>query len=114
MDKDDLEYLQAYSDGVNDFVDGITMFGKEKTALAFPPEFWVAGITKFEPWTPADSLAILKLMNFHLSWSWKLDLMREYIDELHPELKDLVEELAPFTSEFSVNLVTLLNNEEAK
>ncbi len=33
---------------------------------------------------------------------------------LNPELKAMVEELVPFTSEFSHNLVTIMNEDDAK
>src|SRR5271157_5379011 len=50
--------LQAYSDGVNAFLD------THKDAL--PPEFLLAGVTP-EPWKPADSLVWGKLIGLELS-----------------------------------------------
>jgi len=38
--------------------------------------------------------------------------MREFVSELSPELKEMMEELVPFTSEYTHNLVTLMNEED--
>jgi acyl-homoserine lactone acylase PvdQ len=70
MDNDDKEILQSYCDGINDFVDGIGLTKVNSTAKLLPPEFYAVGLDKFEPWTPINTLALLKLLNFHLSWNW--------------------------------------------
>ena len=59
--------MQAYSDGVNDFLEGVGYFHDEITAFYLPPEFIALGIKKVEPWHPIDSLALLRLVNFHLT-----------------------------------------------
>lgn len=59
--------LQAYADGVNDFIAGIGYFHDEITAFYKPPEFYALGIDEVEPWHPVDSLSLLKLTNFHLT-----------------------------------------------
>lgn len=40
--------------------------------------------------------------------------MREFVMNLNDELKSMVEELVPFTSEFSHKLVTIMNEDDAK
>ena len=66
--------MQAFSDGVNDYVQGISLspFDKNKTARVMPPEFLLLGVTKdsFEPWTPIDCLLTVRLMTFGLTWNW--------------------------------------------
>jgi len=62
--------LQAYADGVNDYISGIKWFSADQTAVTLPPEFHLLGIKKIDPWTPVDSLALMRLVNFHLSYNW--------------------------------------------
>lgn len=70
LEQESIEALQAYSDGVNDFVQGVSLSAaeQEQTARLLPPEFLVFGITQesFEPWTPVDCLMISRLIQFHL------------------------------------------------
>lgn len=57
----------------------------------------------------------MRLINFHLSYNWSVDLLRDIFGGLeNGELKDLVEEIAPFTSEFSHNLTTVLDADDMK
>jgi acyl-homoserine lactone acylase PvdQ len=58
--------LWAYSNGVNDFLTGVG----GQTAYLLPPEFLVLGHTSVDPWHPVDSLTLLRLINFHLSYNW--------------------------------------------
>jgi acyl-homoserine lactone acylase PvdQ len=53
--------------------------GDNPTARLLPPEFLTFGISKetWRPWSPVDSLAVFRLLSFHLSWNWMNDLMRE-------------------------------------
>lgn len=74
------DLLQAYADGVNDFLEGVGYFHDEITSFYLPLEFKMFGIKKIEPWTLVDSLMLLNLMNFHYSYSWSQDLLREAID----------------------------------
>ena len=46
MTKDEQDMLQAYSDGINDFVQGVDFFSPTATAKLLPLEFYVFGITK--------------------------------------------------------------------
>jgi penicillin amidase len=50
--------LGAYADGVNDYV----------ARNPLPPEYAALEITTFRPWAPADSLSIIKLISFGLSF----------------------------------------------
>jgi penicillin amidase len=67
--------LQAYSDGVNAFLDS------HRNAL--PPEFLILG-DKPEPWTPADSLVWGKLMSLQLSSNYTLESLRARLAQKLP------------------------------
>jgi len=113
---EDKEVYQAYADGINDYVAGIDLMGDDPTGRLLPPEFLTFGITKetWRPWSPVDSICVLKLMNFHLSWNWMNDLTRESIKRLHPELADMAEEISPFHKGFLAKLTTVLDEEDLK
>ena len=51
--------LEAYADGVNAYV---------ATAGSLPPEYRALEISKFEPWTALDSMAVAKSLTFGLSF----------------------------------------------
>ena len=72
MPDSEKDVLKAYADGVNDFVAGIDLYSKDSTAKVFPPEFIAFGIDhqNYTPWTPIDSMAIIKLNSFQVSLSW--------------------------------------------
>ena len=53
-------------------------------------------------------------MNFHLSWNWGQELIRDHLSSLNEDLKAMIEEVVPFTSEFSYNLVTILDKLDTK
>src|SRR5438445_4102596 len=55
--------LQAYADGVNAFV----------AENPLPPEYAVLELSKFEPWTPTDSLVVLKLISFAFTFDLDID-----------------------------------------
>jgi penicillin amidase len=61
--------LEAYARGVNAFINSLD-------AKSLPPEFQILQY-KPRPWTPADSLVVVKLFAEALSNTWRLDLMRE-------------------------------------
>jgi penicillin amidase len=50
--------LQAYADGVNAYAQSHPL----------PPEYGALGLTQFAPWAPVDSLAVVKLISFGLSF----------------------------------------------
>ena len=67
LDQEAVEIFQAFSDGVNDYVEGVALFSNDqKTARLLPPEFLAFGITveNYEPWTPIDSLLMFRLVSF--------------------------------------------------
>lgn len=84
--------LQAYADGVNDFVASVHVGGYvhllndffvenfgigDGSANLLPPEFYLLGV-QLEPWTPVDSLASINLIGFSLTWDWARDMLREF------------------------------------
>ena len=80
--------LDAYAKGVNAYIASLT----DKT---LPPEFLILQY-KPRPWTPADSLAVGKLMAEYLSTSWQLDVMRAAMDSLPKDKRDaLLPEVSP-------------------
>jgi penicillin G amidase len=116
MPAEDKAFYQAYADGINDFVVGINLLSQSPTARLLPPEFLAFGITKdnWRPWHPVDSICVLKLMNFHLSWNWMNDLTRESIKKIHPELNEMVEEIAPFHAGNLHKMTTVLDDADLK
>ena len=66
--------MEAYSKGVNDFIENIRLIGWDShtSAHLLPPEFYIFGMTGdiLEPFTTVDFLAHGRLMSFHLSWNW--------------------------------------------
>ena len=58
MSRDVRDALSAYADGVNDYV----------ARNPLPPEYTALEITTFRPWTPVDSLTILRVISFGLSF----------------------------------------------
>lgn len=115
LEEDHRQILAAYADGVNDYLNGIGWGNEDSTAYTLPPEFHVLGITNIEPWTPIDSLSLMRLINFHLSYNWSQDLLRDIYGSLEGgELKDLVEELVPFNLDNSYNLKSVLDDADMK
>ena len=45
LDDEAREVLQAYTDGINDFIQGISLFGTDSSAALLPPEFYIFGMT---------------------------------------------------------------------
>jgi penicillin G amidase len=76
---DDLRtYLQAYTDGVNDYV----------ADHALPPEYSALHLTTFTPWTPVDSVAVGKALAFELSFDNDVPAtlqLNAYVTALGPE-----------------------------
>jgi penicillin amidase len=67
--------LQAYADGVNAFL--------ETHENALPPEFLILG-DKPEPWKPADSLVLGKLLSLQLSGNYALEALRAKLQQKLP------------------------------
>ena len=66
--------LEAYTRGINAHIASIP-------DKSLPPEFQLLQY-KPRPWTPADSLVVVKLFFESLSNSWRLDVMREALADL--------------------------------
>src|SRR5205807_1657460 len=80
--------LSAYAKGVNAFIDS-------RTPKTLPPEFQLLQYQP-QPWTPADSLAVGKLLAEYLSTTWQLDVMRASLANLPKEKRDaLLPEISP-------------------
>ncbi|HKP48060.1 MAG TPA: penicillin acylase family protein, partial [Pyrinomonadaceae bacterium] len=80
--------LQAYADGVNAFIASLD-------AKSLPPEFQILQY-KPAPWTPVDSLLVIKVFAEALSSTWRLDLMRDGLASLSPEKRAmLMPEISP-------------------
>jgi len=80
--------MTAYANGVNAFIDSLT---DQTTPIEFR-------ILQYKPrhWTPADSLAVGKLLSEYLSKSWELDVMRGAMMSLPKEKRDaLLTETSP-------------------
>jgi penicillin amidase len=54
-----LLFLNGYANGINAWV----------ASHALPPEYQALELTKFAPWTPTDSLSVVKLIAFGLSFN---------------------------------------------
>lgn len=94
------EEYQAFADGVNDYVRGVSLTESEsQTGRVLPLEFIAFGITheNYVPWEPTDSLACVKLMNFGVTWDWSPSLHREALRQTHPDLEAFMEDIYPFT-----------------
>jgi penicillin amidase len=80
--------LDAYAAGVNAYINSLG-------PKALPPEFQILQY-KPRPWTPSDSLIMIKLFFEALSSTWRLDVMREALGALPPEkLAVLLPETSP-------------------
>lgn len=108
-------WMQAYADGVNDFVKSIKLAG-DGSAHLLPPEFYLFGLDKkeWEPWTPIDSMAIMKMMELSLTWDWTQDYTREVQKMENPELAELVDLIMPYTQANMGPMVTILDDDDVK
>ncbi|MEK6278828.1 MAG: penicillin acylase family protein [Acidobacteriota bacterium] len=80
--------LEAYARGVNAYIASLD-------ATSLPPEFRILQY-KPKPWTPADSLLVVKLFYEALSSTWRLDIMREALANLPAEKRaGLMPEFSP-------------------
>ncbi len=106
--KDTLEYLESYSAGVNARLKEVKNTGHGAV------EFSIFG-TDIDPWTPADSLSVLKSMAFQISIAslhnesargrLSLALEPHQVRDLFPEYPDKgIEALSAFTSSDNAGL----------
>lgn len=83
LDETTRAYLQAYANGINAFL-AQARLPLEFALLRYRPQ----------PWTPADSLAWIKMMAWSLSVNWEAELLRARLQErLGPELAAELEPL---------------------
>ncbi|HEY3580979.1 MAG TPA: penicillin acylase family protein, partial [Pyrinomonadaceae bacterium] len=83
-----LAIFEAYARGVNAYAASLD-------PKSMPPEFQILSYS-FRPWTPADSLIIIKIFAESLSDTWRLDLMRQAMASLPAEKRDgLLVETSP-------------------
>ena len=86
--------LEAYARGVNAYASSLDL-------KSMPPEFQIL-VYPFRPWTPADSLVVVKIFAEALSDTWRLDVMRQAMSVLPPEKRA---ELLPEISAIDVLVV---------
>lgn len=92
--------LEAYARGVNAYIGSLD-------AKSLPPEFRILQYQP-KPWTPADSLLVVKLFYEALSSTWRLDVMREALADLPAEKR------AGLTPEFSPIDVVVVGKDTKK
>lgn len=92
--------LDAYARGVNAYITTLNTSN-------LPPEFKLLQYQP-RPWTPADSLIIVKLFFESLSTTWRLDVMRETLADLPPEKR------AALLPEFSALDVLVVGKDSRK
>ena len=83
--------LEAYARGVNAYATSLD-------PKSLPPEFQILSYS-FRPWTPTDSLVVVKLFFEALSDTWRLDIMRQALSVLPAEKRA---ELMPVISPIDV------------
>lgn len=89
FDKDTQESLQAYSDGVNAFLD--------QRSGSLPVEFLILGVTP-EKWSPIDSVVWTKMMAWDLGKNWSKELARMQLATKVP-LSQVSEFFPPYPGE---------------
>lgn len=109
--------LQAYANGVNDYVQGVSLTESEsQTGRVLPAEFIAFGITQetFEPWTPADTLMCAKFMSFAVSYDWGPTLHREALRQTHPDLEFFMEDIYSFSADMMGDMVPIVDDDDLK
>ena len=96
FDAETLRHLEAYAAGVNAFI---------ASDAVLPPEFWILRVTP-EPWTPADSVAWMKMMAWDLGGNWRSELLRLHLARRLPSAR-IQEFLAPYPGDAPVELPDL-------
>ena len=92
-----LEGLQAYADGINDYVNNVGLLGWGTSGHLMPIEFYAFSI-EWRDWTAEDSLTIMRLISLNMSFSFTTDIVREVFRYI-PELAPLIDELLPFRAD---------------
>ena len=86
--------LEAYARGVNAYASSLD-------PKSLPPEFQILQYS-FRPWTPTDSLSVIKIFFEALSDTWRIDVMRQALSVLPAEKRA---ELMPVISSIDVLVV---------
>lgn len=103
LDERALEELQAYADGINDYVD---------TLKVLPAEFLITQ-TGFEKWGVVDSLVFFKFMSWTLTHDWMTQIFRTRLASLFG--KERACEILACSSEYLYdNQTTILSDEDLK
>lgn len=62
-----------------------------------------------------DTLAILKLLNFNLTWNWNQDVMRDIFASYSPEMKEWIDDIVPWHKEdLYGHITTILDEDDLK
>jgi penicillin amidase len=88
FDAETRNLLEAYAAGINAFL---------ASNPVLPLEFWVLGVRP-EPWTPADSVAWMKMMAWDLGGNWRNEVLRMRLAKTLP-LARIQEFVAPYPGE---------------
>lgn len=99
LSADELAVLDAYSAGVNSFV--------EKNSNKLPIEFALTGIKPLD-WNPTRSVAITRLMAWELNLSWWTEVMYGYLQEKLPP-----EQFKQLQLRYPEDAPTSLNDDES-
>ncbi len=95
LGQDERRVLNAYSNGVNAFINN--------NSNRLPVEFSLAGIEPLE-WTPVRSLAVSRLMGWELNMSWWSEVTYQYLKEnLPPQQFDQLQLQYPNTAPTSLD-----------
>ena len=100
--QEEKDLLQAFSDGINDYVHKLTVL---------PMEFQITGV-KFEDWTPADTFLMLKLMEFSLILKWNQQLLRHYLLNFYE--REFVKEVTASGDEYHYDKTLIISDEDLK
>ena len=100
MPTEEQDYIQAFADGVNDYV---------KKLQVLPVEFLVTGV-KFEEWKPYDTIVMLKLMEFSLTLKWNQQFLRHTLEEFYE--REFIKEFSGCGEENQNDHTFILNDDE--
>jgi penicillin amidase len=96
LDSETRRLLESYATGVNAFL---------ASDPVLPVEFWITGLRP-EPWTPADSVAWMKMMAWDLGANWRFELLRMRLARTLPN--DRIQQfVAPYPGEAPPQIANL-------
>lgn len=100
MHQEERQYLQAFADGVNDYVNILSVL---------PMQFLITGV-KIEEWTPVDSIMIIKFMEFSLTLKWAQQLLNYHLQDIYD--REFIKEITGSGEEYQFDKTMILNDEE--